>query len=83
MKSSGANGRTPGVQNYDRNDLKMLFSLIIRHKPGGMSGWEAVGRDYNEYAARAGRTCREPKALREKFERVSNYNSEFMFAFRV
>ncbi len=81
-KASGRSGRAPGAQNYNDDDLRALFKILKKKKPMSQQGWQQCGVIFNRWAEKNGRPARAWKALRTKFEMVSQtFNGTFWLVF--
>ncbi|KAI0367322.1 hypothetical protein BV20DRAFT_1054952 [Pilatotrama ljubarskyi] len=69
-------GRQAGSSNYTEDDLKTLLRSIRQFLPIGQNGWDAVARQFNEWAILNGRPKREVKPLKAKYDNLVRLASE-------
>ena len=65
-------GRKAGAAGYSDDEIMRLLKIIEKVLPLGKQSWELVTDAYNQFATRHKYMTRTSKALRAKFDSVSN-----------
>ncbi|KAF8816485.1 hypothetical protein BYT27DRAFT_7049351, partial [Phlegmacium glaucopus] len=60
-----------GARNFSIPDQVVLVKIVGLRCPIGQNGWEAVTKEYNEYAKNNGSMERDRVSIKHKFDLVS------------
>ena len=70
-QSRAAKGRIRSIQNYNKEDILLLFKLAEEILPVTDNGWEGVSRAYNEDRRKIGRALRTSQSLRTELRKLA------------
>ncbi|ETN00575.1 hypothetical protein PPTG_17800 [Phytophthora nicotianae INRA-310] len=71
---SAIRGRTPGSENYSKEDVHILLNEIENIQPSGAKNneWDAVLGNYQIYAERESRVLRDVTSIKKKLQSLLN-----------
>ncbi|KAH9067966.1 hypothetical protein EDB83DRAFT_2519052 [Lactarius deliciosus] len=65
-------GRQHGATNFGETATVELLKIVEKHLPIGSGGWEAVKKEYNEFATENNQHERDIRSLKQKFDKLVN-----------